>query len=118
MEIPSDFSSTQGQPQDKTGDIDSEQPPKPGHDDLGRTLAIHSVSVLPQFQNKGLGKILLRSYLQRMESAGVADGAAIIAHPELTEWYVQNFGFEDKGASSVKLGNGEWQQLVSLVLFL
>ena len=114
MDLPSGSPAAKAEPRDKTGNtIADSQPTKPGHDGLGRTLALHSVCILPQFQNKGLGRILLKSYLQRMEGAGIADHAAIIAHPKLTEWYVRNFGFEDKGASPVTLADGGWKQLVS-----
>ena len=116
MKVALNPSPAQIKPESTSESIDSSAlSPKLGHDDLGRTLAIHSVSVLPQFQHKDLGKILLKSYLQRMEGAKVADHAAIIVHPELAGWYVRNFGFEDKGPSPVKLGDGEWKQLVSFV---
>ena len=85
----------------------------PGHHPLGRTLAIHSVCILPPYQHLGLGKILLRSFLQRIEGSGIADAAVLIAHDELSDWYVSCFGFSQKGRSSVKFGGGNWNDLVS-----
>ena len=87
----------------------------PGHHPLGRTVAIHSVCVLPPYQHLGLGKILLRSYLQRMEGSGIADRAALLAHDELTEWYVSSLGFAQKGRSAATHGGGNLNDLVCLL---
>ena len=86
--------------------------PAPGHNDFGRTLAIHSVCVAPPFQKQGHGRTLLKSFVQRMEGSGVADRAALLAHPELVEWYVNTIGFEDKGDSAATFGGGGWRDLV------
>ncbi len=72
--------------------------PKIGHKETGRTLCVHSLAVLPQYQKRGLGKTLLKAYLQRMETQGVADRVAIIAHEELIPYY-ENFGFKNLGKS-------------------
>ena len=86
----------------------------PGHHPLGRTLAIHSVCVHPEYQKLGLGRTLLKSYLQRMESAGIADRAAVIVRPEKVGWYVGCFGFEDKGESQCNFAGGGWKNLVRI----
>ena len=97
--------STQGLPKaDQSNDT-------PGHHTLGRTITIHSVCVLPQFQGCGLGKMVLRSYIQRMETSGIADRAALLAHPELIPWYM-GLGFQNRGASKVQFGGGGWHDLV------
>ena len=85
----------------------------PGHHPAGRTIAIHSVAVLPPYQGLGLGKIIMKAYLQRMEGSGIADRAVLIAHPEKVGWYVATFGFQDKGDSKVQHAGGNWKQLVS-----
>ena len=87
--------------------------PAPGHDDAGRTVAIHSVAVAPPFQRQGHGRTVLKAFLQRLEGAGVADRAALLAHPALARWYVDTFGFEDKGNSAATFGGGGWRDLVS-----
>ena len=89
-----------------------------GHRPLGRTIAIHSVCILPTHQNLGLGKTLLKAYMQRMESSGIADRIALLAHPELVGWYVGKFGFEERGESKVTFGGGRWRELVCRKLFL
>ncbi|MCJ1314726.1 hypothetical protein MMC15_000038 [Xylographa vitiligo] len=89
-----------------------------GHRPLGRTIAIHSVCVLPTHQNLGLGKTLLKAYMQRMESSGIADRIALLAHPELVGWYVGKFGFEERGESKATFGGGGWREMVCTKLFL
>ena len=54
-----------------------------GHSEHGRTVCIHSLAILPAFQHQELGRILLKSYIQRIESAALADRIAIIAHEPL-----------------------------------
>ncbi|MCJ1478212.1 hypothetical protein MMC13_006888 [Lambiella insularis] len=93
-----------------TTDDDTNEPV--GHKPLGRTIAVHSVCMLPTHQNLGLGKILLKAYMQRMESSGIADRIALLAHPELVGWYVGNFGFVEMGESKVTFRGGRWRELV------
>ncbi|KAF4552870.1 Acetyltransferase (GNAT)-like protein 2 [Elsinoe fawcettii] len=90
--------------------IGADDEPVPGHKEDGRTLCIHSLAILPEFQGRGLGKLLLRSYIQRMEGSGVADRIAIIAHDELVGFY-ENMGFEKRGKSEVQLAGGGWTDL-------
>lgn len=59
---------------------DSSNPGKLGHDESGRTIAIHSMAILPEFQGKGLGRILMLAYMQQMNGAGIADRLALLAH--------------------------------------
>jgi ribosomal protein S18 acetylase RimI-like enzyme len=63
-------------------DWDSLKPEKSplGHQEDGRTICIHSLAVLPQYQGYGLGRILLMAYIQQMNGAGIADRLALIAH--------------------------------------
>ena len=51
--------------------------------------------------------------MQRMESSGIADRIALLAHPELVGWYVGKFGFEERGESKASFGGGEWREMVS-----
>ena len=100
---------------DEDMDIPSEWPGAPapvakkgavaGHKEKGRTLCIHSLAILPQFQGRGLGRLLLRAYIGRMKDADIADRIAIIAHGSLAQYY-KGFGFEDKGESPVEFGGG------------
>ena len=51
-----------------------------GHQERGRTIALHSVAILPEFQGRGLGRVLMLSYMQHMNGAGISDRLALIAH--------------------------------------
>lgn len=87
------------------------QDPKLGHKEEGRTVCIHSLAVLPEYQKRGLGKTLMTAYIQRMETHGVADRLALIAHEELIPYY-EGLGFENKGKSEAQFGGGGWFALV------
>lgn len=57
--------------------------PKPtnlGHQEAGRSIVLHSVAILPKFQGRGLGRVLLMAYRQQMNGAGIADRLVLIAH--------------------------------------
>lgn len=75
---------------------DSEQPPTSnlGHQDGGRTIVLHSVAVLPQLQGRGLGKVLMKAYMQQMSQAGIADRLALIAHDVSTFVNRLTFSFQ------------------------
>ena len=81
-----------------------------GHREEGRTLIIHSLAVLPAYQRRGLGKTLLKAYLQRMEAQGVADRVVLLAHQELVAYY-EAVGFENLGRSRATFGGGGWFDL-------
>ena len=82
-----------------------------GHREDGRTICIHTFGVLPAYQKRGLGKVLMKSYQQRMETSGMADRIALLAHGHLVEMYT-DMGFENRGKSEVKFGGGGWTDLV------
>lgn len=56
------------------------QPSKLGHMEAGRTIAMHSVAILPAFQGRGIGRTLMMCYMQTMNGAGIADRLALLAH--------------------------------------
>lgn len=85
--------------------------PKKGHKDEGRTVCIHSLAVLPEFQRRGLGRTLMKEYLERLKAQDVADRAALIAHGHLVQYY-ESLGFESKGESAAQFGGGGWIDMV------
>lgn len=87
-----------------------------GHHENGRTIALHTLAVLPAFQGRGLARTIMKSYEQRMETSGIADRIALLAHEPLVPMYV-GMGFEDRGKSECTFGGGGWNRLVWL-LFL
>ena len=50
-----------------------------GHKEAGRTICLHSLAVHPKLQGCGLGKMLMKSYLQQIKNAGVADRISLLA---------------------------------------
>lgn len=69
--------------------------------------------VLPSHQGKGLGKVLLKSYQQRMETSGIADRMAVLARGggRLMGMY-RRAGFVEKRNSEVKSAGGGWKDMV------
>ena len=53
---------------------------KIGHQEAGRTIVLHSVAILPAFQGRGIGRVLMMAYIQQMNGAGIADRLALLAH--------------------------------------
>lgn len=43
------------------------------YDPTSRTIQITTLAILPHYQKKGLGKVLVKSYQQRMEGSGIAE---------------------------------------------
>lgn len=91
--------------------IPTETQPSLGNKPEGRTAAIHSLAVLPQFQHKGLGSTLMKAYLDRLAKQDVVDRAALIAHEEMIPYY-EKFGFKNKGKSAAQFGGGGWFDMV------
>lgn len=85
--------------------------PRMGHKEDGRTICLHSLAVLPQYQQKGVGRTLLRSYMQTMLEQKVADRVAILTYPELIGYY-EKFGFQNLGESQATFGGGNWIDMV------
>lgn len=82
-----------------------------GHKNTGRTVCIHSLAVLTDFQRRGLGTTLMKAYLDRLKSSGMADSVAIIAHDHLISYY-ERFGFKSLGPSKAEFGGGGWYDMV------
>lgn len=84
----------------------------PGHQDQGSTIAVHSLAVLPEHQGKGLGKTLMKAYVQRIGDAKIADRIALLSHDHLIAFY-ESLGFVNHGKSDCTFGGGGWSNLVS-----
>lgn len=58
-----------------------------------------------------LGETVVKAYLQRMSSAGVADRVSLLAHREFVGFYTK-LGFQDEGVSPSELYGGGWVDMV------
>lgn len=81
-----------------------------GHHEEGRTIAIHSVVIDPDYQGQAIGTTLLNDYIQRMSTLKHADRFALLAHERLIPFY-ERVGFESKGLSECKFSGGGWYDL-------
>lgn len=88
-----------------------------GHCNSGRTIAVHSVAILPAYQNRGLGKTIVKAHAQRMETSGVGDRIALLAHDPMVSFY-EKASFENKGKSDAKFGGGGWNDMVRCLTLL
>lgn len=75
---------------------------------------IHSLAVSKPYQRIGLGSIILKAYLQRIECSGIADGIALVAHDYVMKFY-EKLGFESKGESKCTFGSGGWFDMAGLL---
>lgn len=85
--------------------------PALGHKEMGRTVCLHSLAVLPSVQKLKLGSLLMQAYIARLESLAVADRLALIAHDHLIGYY-ERFGFKSLGPSQAQFGGGGWYDMV------
>lgn len=85
--------------------------PSTGHNEDGETVCIHSLCVHPDFAGKGLGQILLKSYVQRIKDSGVAKRIALICRERLIGYY-EKAGFSKVGPSKCQYGGGNWVDMV------
>lgn len=83
-----------------------------GHSQSGATICIHSLAIKPEYQSMGVGSVLLKSYIQRIKDAKIADKLALLAHDDMKKFY-SRFGFDDMGSSQCSFGGGNWSNMVS-----
>lgn len=88
--------------------------PELGHKEAGRTVALHSLAVLPECQRIGLGRVVLRGFVQRMEGSGLVDRVALLSHEHLINFY-EGCGFRCLGKSDATFGGGGWYDMVSVL---
>ncbi|KAL4939507.1 hypothetical protein BDV06DRAFT_198714 [Aspergillus oleicola] len=101
MELPSDWKT------ERSTVVDGEVV---GHDEYGSSIAIHSLAVLPEHQGKHVASTLMKSYIQRIREAAIADRLVIIVHENLIPFY-ESFGFENRGPSKCQFGGGGWTDM-------
>ncbi|KAB8235155.1 hypothetical protein ETB97_003847 [Aspergillus alliaceus] len=79
-----------------------------GDDPHGMNVAVHSVGVMPRFQGTGVGKSLLRVYVEYIRNSGVrGERIILICHDYLIRFY-ESAGFEVRGPSECLFAGGGW----------
>lgn len=82
-----------------------------GHDEDGETVCLHSLCVHPEFQDLGLGRVLLVSWCQRIKDSRTAKRIALICRERYIPFY-ENAGFRKVGESKCQYGGGGWYDMV------
>lgn len=81
-----------------------------GHVEGGRTICMHSLAVSPKLQGCGLGKLVIKAFVQQMHAIG-SERVTLICQDYLVGYY-ERFGFKHAGASDAKFGGGGWHNMV------
>jgi len=98
-------------------DSKSPTPSNLGHKETGRTLCIHSLAVLPNYQNKGVGTNLMTGYIKRMKDSRICDRIALLAEDTMVPFY-DALGFDNVGKSEATFGGVPWNDMVRITLKL
>lgn len=86
-----------------------------GNDPAGENVAIHSVATIPEYQGRGIGRAMVRAYIEYLKESEMGSGVrsvVLIAHDYLIGFYEQG-GFENRGVSECRFAGGDWMDLVS-----
>ncbi|KAF9773942.1 hypothetical protein IL306_008155 [Fusarium sp. DS 682] len=83
-----------------------------GHKKNGRTIALHALAVAPDYQRAGLGKAIMRTYIERMNMEDAGDRISILTYDRLVPYY-QKLGFDHYGKSQSEYAGVAWHDLVS-----
>ncbi|KAF2748781.1 acyl-CoA N-acyltransferase [Sporormia fimetaria CBS 119925] len=82
-----------------------------GHHEDGQTVCLHSLCVHPDFHDRGLGRVLLTAWTQRIRDSGIAQRVALICRERYIGFY-ENAGFTKIGESKCQYGGGGWYDMV------
>ncbi|KAK4655653.1 hypothetical protein QC762_304290 [Podospora pseudocomata] len=99
MDYPKDWRTRQG----KSAEV--------GHQETGGLVALHSLAVLPGLQGCGIGKMIMKAYLQQVKGMGLGEGVGLICQDYLVGYY-ERFGYKNLGPSKAQFGGGGWNDMV------
>lgn len=85
-----------------------------GNDPRGGNIAIHSVATIPEFQGRGIGTAMVKTYIEYIREGGFSvKRVVLIAHDYLVRFY-GGAGFENRGVSECRFAGDVWMDLVRL----
>jgi len=90
----------------------ADSPAHHGHQLGAPTICLHSLAVLPAYQGRGLGRTLLRAYVQRLRDAHTYKRMALLADSDHVAFYLRE-GFRNVGSSKATFGETAWSDMVS-----
>ncbi|KAI8624495.1 hypothetical protein F5Y19DRAFT_480515 [Xylariaceae sp. FL1651] len=70
MDYPRDYKTAKNKPNASS--------PNVGHQETGRTICIHSLAVDPKLQGVGMGKLIVKAYMQQVKNSALADRIILI----------------------------------------
>ncbi|KAI3318642.1 acyl-CoA N-acyltransferase [Xylariaceae sp. AK1471] len=82
-----------------------------GHQETGRSICIHSLAVHPKLQGVGMGKLIVKAYMQQVKNSELAGRIALICQEYLVNYY-KRFGFSHVGPSKTTFSEGGWHDMV------
>jgi len=81
----------------------------------GKTVALHSLAVLPELQKHRIGTTLMKTFIEMMQTSQNVERISLITWEELVPWY-ESLGFENKGHSASTYAGKTWYDLASIPL--
>lgn len=83
------------------------------HDPDGKNIMLLGLDVLPEYRRQGLGRELVRQYLQRERGKG-REMLLLTCLESKVEMY-KKFGFTDRGIADSTWGGEEWHEMSCIV---
>ncbi len=80
-----------------------------GHDPDGENIVIFSLSVLPEYRKKGIGRQLLDSFVSQAREMGKSK-VMLLCKEELVDYYSAH-GFKSGGISDSNHGGAQWHTM-------
>lgn len=80
-----------------------------GHEDGGRNLVIFSLSVLPEFQGRGIATRLMLGFLD-LARTQARQSVLLLCKEDLLDFY-RRFGFANRGVSASVHGGARWFEM-------
>ncbi|CCH50572.1 GNAT family N-acetyltransferase [Pseudodesulfovibrio piezophilus] len=80
-----------------------------GHDPEGCNIVIFSLSVLPKYRKRGIGSLLLASFIAQAKELGKSK-VLLLCKEALIAYYVRH-GFKDAGLSASTHGGVKWHEM-------